>query len=364
MTPLAFPSGLGGLITDAGEFFAAIRFARPELLWLFLLIPVIAVSNRYAAMRRKRAAEALGRGAALSSLRTHPYPRRRWLGLAYPLAWTALILGLAGPRWGKSDEPGIAVGRDLVVVLDLSQSMKADDMSAATAKTRWEAARAGLLDLMDAVSRRGGHRIAIVLFAARAKLLIPLTTDYDHIRSVIADIDGNWPPPEIRPRADPNVVSGTLIGAGLIAAVNAHDPRFPGSQDILLISDGDDPAGDREWMKKGSAAARAAGIPVHTVGVGDPVTHAFLSLGDPMNPELVNTKLEEDVLKQIAAETRGEYLPAHRDVPRLGEFFRSRIEPYPTREVSDDAIPQPKERYPWFLGPALVLFAIGWLRGK
>ena len=65
-----------------------------------------------------------------------------------------------------------------------------------------------------------------------------------------------------------------------------------------------------------------------------------------------------------SALARCEYLAARRDIPRLGEFFRTRIEPHPSREVSDDAIPQPKERYPWFLVPGLLLFAIGWLRGR
>jgi Ca-activated chloride channel family protein len=352
----ALPSGLGGLVTDAREFLVAVRFARPELLALFIVFPLFALANRYAARQRLRAAESIGQ---IHHLNTRTHTRRRWLGLAYPLAWVALILGVAGPRWGKSDEPGVAVGRDIVIVVDLSQSMQANDMSDANAKTRWEAARAGLQDLMTTVSRRGGHRVAIVFFAARAKLILPLTTDYDHIRAVIAEIDANWPPPEVRPGADPNVVSGTRIGAALQLAVQTHDPRFPGSQDILLLSDGDDPADDREWAK-GSAAARAAGIPVHVVGLGDPDNTTLLTLGE----ELVNTKLNEDLLKQIAAETRGEYLPARRDVPRLGEFFRSRIEPHSTREVSDDAIPQPKERYAWFLCTALVLFSIGWLRGK
>lgn len=355
----SFPSGLGGLVTDVREFLAAIRFARPEMLWLLLLFPLFSLTNRYAAGRRRKSSDAIGRGAALASLNTQPWPNRRWLGLAYPFAWAALILGVAGPRWGKSDEPGVAVGRDIVLVVDLSQTMKANDMSSAEAKTRWEAAQAGMLDFMNTVSRHGGHRIAIVLFAARAKLLLPLTTDYDHIRATIKEINADWPPPDIRPGADPNVVSGTRIGAGLLAAVAAHDPRFPGSQDIILLSDGDDPADDREW-EKGSAAARAAGIPVHTVGLGNPDATTLLELGE----ELVNTKLQEDVLKQIAAETRGEYLAARREVPRLGDFFRSRIEPYETRTVSDDAIPQPKERYVWFLVPALALFTIGWLRGK
>ena len=355
----SLPSGLGGLITDAREFLAAIRFARPETLALLLLFVLFAAGNRYAAGRRRRASEAIGRPSAVASLQTRPFARRRWLGLAYPLAWLALVLAIAGPRWGKSEEPGVAVGRDLVVVVDLSQSMLANDMASADAKTRWEAARAGLQDLMTALTRRGGHRVGIVFFAARAKIVLPLTTDYDHIRAMIAEIDANWPPPEIRPGADPNVVSGTRIGAGLLAAVQTHDDRFRGSQDILLLSDGDDPGDDREWMK-GAEAARGAGIPVHVVGIGNPLEPTLLTLGE----ELVNTKLEEDALKRIAAETRGEYLPARRDVPRLGEFFRSRIEPYPSREFGDDAIPQPKDRSVWFLAAALGLFSLGWFRGR
>lgn len=368
----SLPPGLAGLLTDAREFLLAVRFARPELLWLLLVVPVLGLANRYALVRRRRATEAIGRPAAVAGLQTHPRPRRRWLGLAYPLAWVALVLGLAGPRWGKSDEPGVAVGRDLVVVVDLSRSMLAADMADPANPSRWQAARAGLLDLMDAVSRRGGHRVGVVVFAAKPKLLVPLTTDYDHVRAAIEELDGTHPPPDIRPGADPDVTSGTRIGVALTAAVAAHDPRFPGSQDIILLSDGDDPADDREWAR-GADAARKAGIPVHTVGLGNtdigeliPLDEGFLEappMGDLPGPP-VTTKLQEDVLKSIAAETRGQYLPARRDVPRLGEFFRGRIEPFPTREVSDDAVPQPKERYVWFLAPALALFAVGWLRGR
>jgi Ca-activated chloride channel family protein len=282
--------------------------------------------------------------------------------MAYSFAWTLLVLGLAGPRWGKSDEAGVAVGRDLVIVIDLSRTMLADDMSDPQARTRWEAARAGALDLLQAIARRGGHRVAVVVFAARPKLACPLTTDYEHVRAVLEELDGEYPPPEIRPGADPNVTSGTRLGSALIAAVQAHDERFPGSQDIVLISDGDDPGDDREWAR-GSSAARAANIPVHTVGVGSPTNPSILTLGRDM-PELVSTQLQEEPLKQIAAETRGHYAPARRDTPTLGEFFRTRVEPNPSREVSDDRIPQPKERYPWFLAPALALFLVGWIRGR
>lgn len=366
----SLPSGLTGLLVDAREFLLAIRFARPDLLWLLLLIPLLALVNRYGLLRRGKGIAQIGRPAAVAGLQTHPRPQRRWLGVAYPLAWIALILGLAGPRWGKSDEPGVAVGRDLVLVIDLSRSMLAKDL--ANDETRWEAARDGLIDLMDAVSRRGGHRVAVVAFAAKPKVLVPLTTDYDHVRAVIAELDGYYPPPEIRPGADPAATSGTRIGAALQAAVEAHDPRFPGSQDIILISDGDDPQNDREWLH-GADAARKAGIPIHSVGIGNPnvgsliwLEDGFLELppveGQP--PDFVRTRLHEDVLRQIAAETRGHYLPARREPPRLGDFFRSVVEPNPSRLVSDDAIPQLKDRARWFIGAALALFTVGWLRRR
>jgi Ca-activated chloride channel family protein len=372
MLPLALPSGLSGFLTDAREFLAAVRFARPDLLWLLLLLPLLALANRYAAARRRRAVAEVGRPAAVAGLQTHPVRRNRWLGIAYPLGWLALVLGLAGPRWGKSDESGVAVGRDLVVVVDLSRSMLAADMASGEHTTRWEAAKAGLRDLMAAVSRRGGHRVALVVFAARPQLVCPLTTDYDHVRAKVEELDGRYPPPETRPGADPTIASGTRIGAALAAAVAAHDNRFPGHQDVILISDGDDPADDREWAR-GADAARRAKVPVHAFGLGDPDQPSLIYLGDqpleaPLKEDepadLVRTRLHEDVLRQVAAETRGEYVAARRELPRLGEFFRSRIEPLPPRDVSDDSVPQPKERYAWFLAPALALFALGWLRGR
>ncbi|HEX4612302.1 MAG TPA: VWA domain-containing protein [Urbifossiella sp.] len=364
------PSGITGVLTDTREFLLAVRFARPELLAAFLILPVLALLNAHAARRRRKASDAVGRPAALAGLLTRPRVGRRWRGFAYPLAWVALVLGLAGPRWGRSEEQGVAVGRDVVLVLDLSRSMLATDM--ATKNARWEAGKMGLLDLMAAVRRRGGHRVAVVVFAARPKLLVPLTTDYDHAAAVVEEIDGRHIPLDCRPGADPAVTSGTRIGAALVAAVAAHDPRFQGSQDIVLVSDGDDPAGDREW-RHGADAARAAGIPVHTIGVGNPneATDVLLDDGrlefqprEDAPPDTVLTKLEEELLKQIAAETRGQYVAARKDIPRLGEFFRAAVEPFPSRQVSDDSVPQSQDRAVWFLGVALGLFLVGWMRGR
>ena len=356
------PPGLAGFLSDTRDFLLAIHFLRPELLWLLFWLPILAILTRYAAIRQRHAAAAIGRPAAVATLRTPSRLPRRWPGLANPLGWIALLLGLAGPCWGTSDDSGVAVGRDLILVIDLSQSMKADDMASTSTRTRWQAARAAALDLLDTISHRGGHRIGVVVFAARPKLLVPLTTDYDHVRSQVEELDGAFPPPEVRPGADPAITSGTRIGAALIAAVAAQDPRFPGSQDMILLSDGDDPVDDREWLQ-GANAARKAQIPVHTVGLGNPDRPTFMVIGE-QHPTEMSTKLEEGPLQEIATETRGLYLPARREIPHLGEFFQNVIEPHPSRELSDESIPQPKERYLWFLGSALCLFSVGWVRGR
>ncbi len=367
----AFPAGLAGALGDAREFLLAIRLARPELLLVLLVLPVFALLNAHAARQRRRASDAAGRPAAVAGLLTRPRVGRRWIGLAYPTAWVALVLGLAGPRWGRSEEPGVAVGRDVVLVLDLSRSMLATDLSNSTA--RWEAGRNGFHDLIETLRRRGGHRVAVVVFAARAKVLVPLTTDYDHAAAVLDEIDGRHLTPDLRPA--PDAVSGTRIGAALLLAVGTHDPRFPGSQDIILVSDGDDPLGavEEEW-RRGSDAAGAASIPIYVVGVGDPTEQGQVIYvdGEPLEfqpredlpPDWVRTRLDEEPLRRIAAETGGKYVAARKDTPRLGEFFRAAVEPNPSRTVSDDSIPQPKDRAAWFLAGALGLFLVGWLRGR
>jgi Ca-activated chloride channel homolog len=343
-----------------------ITFAHVEALWLLLLILVVAVFLRVGGYLRRRALASLGQPHAVSGQLPRRSKARVFARLAMFLALILLVIGLAGPRWGKGDETGVVRGRDLVIVFDLSKSMLAEDMADPDARARWQAARKGLHELVDTVQRRGGHRLALVAFAARAWVLCPLSADYDLIRLRLDELDPNAPPPEVYPKPDEPFISGTRIGEGLRLAVAAHDPRFLGHQDILLVSDGDDPGGDYEWQKGVSAAATAS-IPVHVVGVGQP--------GDPKDPrdwttvtvgdEFIQTRLVEEELRDIARLTHGEYYAARRDVPRLGEFFMSTIEPRASRDITEELLPQPSERYLVFLGPALLLMlGSWWLEGR
>src|SRR5262249_14710042 len=139
----------------------------------------------------------------------------------------------------------------------------------------------------------------------------------------------------------PAETSGTRIGAALLLATEAHDERFPGARDILLLSDGDDPARDGEWQA-GVTAAKLKGIPVHVVGLGAPEEpHRLPTSAGPLRhgDEEVRTRLEEAPLREIAEVTHGQYVPAHTRLLPLGDLYFDLIAALPQREESDDILP-------------------------
>ena len=343
-------------------------FANPWALWLLAALPLLGVVGAVGWWRRSRALARLGRMPALAAL-TSVHPALRLLrGACRSTGLTLLMLGIAGPQWGKDSDQATAPGRDLVVVLDMSRSMLADDVLGQSSPNRLGRARDALLDLADTVQRRGGHRLALVVFAARARVACPLTHDYDHFRDALAQADPADPRigPEVG--ADPPP-SGTRMGEALRQAVETHDPAAQGYQDVLLVSDGDDPAGDNEWHEKGVNAARDHKIPVSTVGVGDPdqggripVKNGYLHY----DGQVVWTRLREKPLEEIAQRTGGVYTSAGTNEVRLGKLFLEQIEPRAGRETREDVVAGYRQHSPWFFAPALALLAaemsLGWPR--
>jgi Ca-activated chloride channel family protein len=332
-------------------------FAQPDALALLFLLPLLTAATIVAARRRRKALLRLGRLPALAALTER---RRQWPSLRlFCLSTTLSILaiGIAGPQWGREPVVAIAQGRDLVVVMDLSRSMLAEDVY----PNRIEHAQGAVEELVENLKQRGGHRVALVAFAGRARLICPLTNDYDHFREKLLELDADRLPPELR--AGPDAVSGTRIGAGIEQAVEAHDPRFRGTQvqDILLLSDGDDPATDNEWAD-GIKAAQAAGIPVYTVGIGDPSEGRPIPAADKRDlsykGKIVQTRLVEAPLKAIAEQTKGTYTAAKTGPVPLVELFRTKIEQPQKRVAVDEAPPQYRQRYAWFFAAALLLLML------
>lgn len=323
------------------EAVAVNPFAHPWLLWALAALPALSVLAFLAARRRQRGLIALaGLVTAVVLARQRPSRIRGfclWLGLV------CLAVGMAGPRWGRDWSQSAAPGRDLVVVLDLSRSMFAEQPS------RLERARRALLDLEDNLRMRGGHRVALIVFAGHPRLACPLTHDLDHFRDVVEAIDLTAP--------DPALGGGTRIGSALVLAALTHEGRTSQARDIVLLSDGDDPATDGEWLR-GIESARSENVPVHCVAFGDANETHRIPLGKGWlthEAKEVRTRLEVAPLREIARRTGGELIVAGERPFPLGERYLARTK---ADEDSPDRLPVYRQRQAWFLLPAFVLLSL------
>ena len=333
-------------------------FAQPWALWLLASLPVLAALGLWDRWRKRRALARLGNPASVQALIEAPRRRRFLRGLCMAAGLACLALGAAGPQWGRDYDQSAAPGRDLVIVLDCSRSMFAETPS------RLQRAKTALLDLASTIQKHGGPRLALVLFAGRARLACPLTHDYDHFRDSVESVETDAADPELEP--GPGGASGTRIGAALHEALLAHDPRpeFHGAQDILLLSDGDDPDPDHaaEW-REGAAEARSRGVPVYTVGLGDPDPNAASVIrigGEPLTYQgaEVRTHLEEAPLREIAEATRGAYVAARTRTLPLGQVYLDAVAGQSLRPGDDDRLPVYRQHYAWFLAGAFILLAL------
>ncbi len=327
-------------------------FSNPLAFLLLGVLPGLALLGWLARRRRRLALMLLGNLSGFGSARIGRDALAAARGLCLSCGIALLLVGIAGPQWGR-EVVAVATGRDLVVVLDMSRSMAAEQPS------RFQRAKAAVEELSREAQRRGGHRLGLVVFAGGAQVVCPLTHDYDHFREALKRLDVNDPPEELRPEGSG---SGTRIGAGLReAAVTAHDERYRGYQDILLMSDGDDPAHDEEW-RTGVNAARQRSIPVHVIGVGDPENASSIPTENgPLlhDDKMVTTRLEEEPLREIARLTGGTYVSARTRALPVGDVFRAIADRAGREEL--EGLEQPegyRPRYAWFFAPALGLLAL------
>lgn len=318
-------------------------FAQPGLLFALLALPVVSVLTILASRRQQRYLVQMAGlvGAVLLAGQRPTFLSR----LALSLGLTCLVIGIAGPRWGRDWSLAAAPGRDLIVVVDLSRSMYAE------APSRIERTCLALDDLVATLRLRGGHRLGLVVFAGKPRLLCPLTHDLDHLREAIASIDLLVP--------DTTLGNGTRIGSALTLAIDSFDGRSAQAREILLLSDGDDPARDGEWGQ-GAERARSEGVPIHCIGIGDPGEGHRIPVGDNWltdEGKEVRTRLEESPLRAVAQRTGGQLLLAGPKPLPLGEYYRS-LSAHGRGEDSPDALPVFKQRQRWFLVPAFILLTL------
>jgi Ca-activated chloride channel family protein len=320
-----------------------IEFAHAWILALAWVIPALAAV--WIVMLRRQSARLARFVAPALQPRLMPRPSLRRATWQVGLLAAALMLMLAAaahPRWGEVEDTVYARGRDLIIALDVSRSMLANDVR----PNRLERARTDLLDLIGELR---GDRAGLLAFRRKATVLCPLTTDYAYVRQAL---EGATP--------DAAPAGPTDIGDAIRKALAAFETQQGSHRAIILISDGEDLAGSALEAAKEAAAK---GVTIFTVGFG---AQGGSRIPDPdqkgrmlqFEGRDVETHLDNETLYQIARTTGGAYIPvgtAGMGSTTLGTIYQSHLRRVAERDLSETLQRHAIERFQIFLLPAICL---------
>lgn len=282
------------------DYFHNIEFAQPWLLGLFVLLPVLIfwyyrTNNRRSASIAVSSMAAKGLGSWKASFRHMPFVFRL-------LALSAIIVALAKPQTRDEQERAEGEGIDIVLCIDVSGSMTAQDLS----PNRLEAAKNVAVDF---VNKRLTDRIGIVIFSGESFTQCPLTTDHDVLVSAIQNIRNGL------------LEDGTAIGSGLSTSVDRLRGGTSKSKVVVLLTDGENNGGLID-PKTAKEIAKTFGIRVYTIGVVGAEGTAQQPVNTPLGVVMQSQKvsIDEKMLTEIASETGGKYFRA-RDNKSLSEIY-------------------------------------------
>jgi len=323
------------------------RFAHPHMLWLLWAIPLLVVIFLLAWRLRKRRLARFGSLTTLEELMPDVSNGRVFLKfLLFVSAIFFLILAAARPQFGSKLLEEKSEGIEMMLVVDVSNSMLAEDF----APNRLERTKYAINKLFEGMKQ---DRVGLVVFAGEPKVQLPITSDYRMAKAFAQKID-------------PTLVSvqGTAVGKALEQALlsfsgeTVEEGRH--SRVIILITDGENHEDDAI-----AVAERAAemGIRIYTIGIGTP-EGAPISIGGDFirdeKGEMVVSKLNEEMLQQIAEITDGLYVRSSLQSIGLEEIVQS-IEAMEKTELSTVRFEEYNEQYPFLVAIALVLLLLEFL---
>ena len=324
------------------------RFLQPEaLLWL-LTLPIWVLIGWYALARKRAALRRFAGGREwldrfTSEVNIH---RRFAVTLLWFLALIGVIFTYARPQWGTQAEEVQQAGVDVVVLIDTSLSMAADDI----APTRLEVANHGVRELLQSL---GGDRVGLVTFSGLPSLACPLTVDHGAVRLFLDALE-----PEVM--QVPGTALADALRLGMEAfQVDEEERTSDRGRAMVLFTDGEDHEGG---IEKVLPELKQRGIVVHSVGVGttrgSPIPLEGLGDGQTgfkkdKDDRIVTTRLEEAALQQLALETGGHYYLATPAGREIGDLTSS-IGEMATAELGGAVRTRFRERFQWPLGIAIV----------
>jgi len=284
------------------------RFANPEYLYLLLLLPVAIVMFIINQIIRRNSLKKLGESVLIDKLIPELSKARPVVKFIFILlGLSAVIIVLARPQFGSRLEEVKKQGVEVIIALDVSNSMLAEDIQ----PNRLTRAKQAISKLVDNLEN---DKIGLIVFAGDAYTQIPVTTDYISAKMFLSTIN-----PDMVPK------QGTAIGAAINLAERSFSPGEGKSKALIIITDGenheDDPVSEAEEAAK-------AGIVIHTIGIGSSegvpvpvitgVRRDYLKGPDGAT---VITRLDEEILKKIAVSAGGNYVRASSSSIGLDEIF-------------------------------------------
>lgn len=322
-----------------------LRFEHIHLLWLLALIPVLIVI--YLMMRhwKRKAIQNLGEYKTVKLMMPDvSFSRPGIKFVLYIIAFASIIIGLANPQIGTKVEEGKRNGSDLMILLDVSNSMLAGDLT----PNRLENAKRALSQMIDNLK---ADRIGIIIFAGEAYVQLPITTDYSAAKLFLGNINTDIVPTQ-----------GTAIGAAINMGMKSFDFVNGTSKAMILMTDGENHEDDAVAAAK---AAASKGVSIHVIGLGSPegAPMPIYQEGNPIGfrkdekGETVLSKLNEEMGQQIAAVGNGAYVRASNANSGLG-IIMDQIASMEKKTYDSKVFKNFEDRFQIFLGIALILLLI------
>jgi Ca-activated chloride channel homolog len=312
-------------------------FAHPTILWLLLLVPPALILFFWSAWRdRQKLMTQFIQARLLPGLIAGLSPARWKIRAALLVgAVTCLILALARPQFGFDWQEVTQRGLDIVIAIDTSKSMLAEDIT----PNRLARAKLAALDLMQQAK---SDRLGLVAFAGSAFLQCPLTIDDTAFRQSLDALDVNTIPEG---------------GSALAEAIKTATKAFKEGEShkvLVLFSDGEDHDSNAIEAAK---TAHDAGVIIFTIGIGSPEGEILQTNIRDENGNVVKSRLNEALLQQLAGPENGFYL-ALRGANTMDTLYEKGIAPLPKSEAQEKLVKRPRERYHWPLGMAMALLIV------
>lgn len=327
--------------------------------YLLLVIPALVFLYVLHGFWKRRAQRRFAETRLLRRLapdRSFFKPQLKFLLLLGALA--LLVVGLVNPKMGTKLETVKREGVDIVFAVDVSKSMLAEDI----APNRLEKAKRLVSEIINELA---SDRVGIIAYAAQAYPQLPITTDYGAAKMFLQSMN-----------TDMLSSQGTAIGQAIDLAATYFDDEEQTNRVLFIVSDGEDHS--EGGMQEAVEKATDQGIRIYTIGVGStkgapiPIKRngVLESLKKDSQGEVVITRLNEEVLSDIASEGNGEYIDGSNTADAVA-FISETLQQMDKMEFEAKQFAEFKDQFQWFLGGALLLFFLdifvlerktGWLR--